>query len=100
MVGPLELFTWSEVIALGSNALEVIRVVLETARGVRYALGRCGLRIPMLGLVRLREPGYDGTGQGAGAGRFRKTLTIKTSGLEDVFAEKKQTSQEKWKRKG
>jgi len=86
VVGPLELFTWGKVLALGSNALEVIRVVLEAVRGVRCTLGQRELRIPMLGLVRLREPGYDGTGQGAGAGRFRKRLTIETSGLEDVFA--------------
>ena len=87
MVSPLELFTWSKVLALGSDALEVICVVLEAVRGVRCALGCCGLHVPMLGLVRLGEPGYDGIGQGAGAGRFRKSLTIETSGLEGVFAE-------------
>ena len=38
VVGPLELFTRSKVLALGRDALEVIRVVLEAARGVMYAL--------------------------------------------------------------
>ena len=94
MVGPLELFTWGKVLALGSDALEVIRVVLETVRGVRCALGYRGLRVPMLRLVCLREPGYDGTGQGAGAGRLRKNLTVKTSGLEDIFTEEDRCSGE------
>ena len=86
MIGPLELFTRGKVLALGSDALEVIRVVLEAVRGVRRTLGHHVSCIPVLGLVRLREPGYDGTGQGAGAGRPRKSLTVKTSSLEDVFA--------------
>lgn len=72
VVGPLELFTRGKVLALGSDALEVVRVVLEAVRGVRCVLGHRGLCVPMLGLVRLGEPGYDGTGQGAGAGKFRK----------------------------
>ena len=80
------MFTRGKVVALGSYALEVIRIVLEAVRDVRYALNRHGLRVPMLGLVRLGEPGYDGMGQGAGAGRFRKSLTVKTGGLENVFA--------------
>lgn len=85
MVGSLELFTRSKVLTLGSDALEIIRVVLEAMRDMRWALGNRGQRIPMFGLVRLGEPGYDGMGQGAGAGRFRKGLTVKTSSLEDVF---------------
>ena len=60
MVCPLELFTRSKVPALGRNALEVIRVVLETVRGVMCALYHRGSCVPMLGLVCLGEPGYDG----------------------------------------
>jgi len=88
MVRPLELFTRSKVLALGSDALEVIRVVLEAVHGIKCGCTLCrrGLCVPMLGLVCLGEPGYDGRCQGAGAGLFRKMLAIKTSGLEDVFA--------------
>lgn len=60
MVGPLELFTRSKVLPLGRDALEVVRVVLEAIRGIRCALYHRESHIPMLGLVRLGEPGYDG----------------------------------------
>ena len=52
------------------DAFEIIRVVLEAVRGVRRVLSYRGWRIPMFGLVRLGEPGYDGIDQGAGAARF------------------------------
>lgn len=77
MVGPPELFAWSKVIALGRDALEVIRVVLEAVRGVMRALYHCGLCVPMLGLVRLGEPGYDGMDRGTGAGNSEKALPSK-----------------------
>ena len=37
VVGPPELFTRNKVLALGRDALEVIRVVLEAVRGVMCA---------------------------------------------------------------
>jgi len=37
VVGPPELFTRSKVLALGRDALEVVRVVLEAVRGVMRA---------------------------------------------------------------
>jgi hypothetical protein len=42
VVGPLELLTRSKVLALGSDAFEIIRVVLEAVRGVRRALSHRG----------------------------------------------------------
>jgi len=60
VVGPLELFAWSKVFALGRDALEVIRVVLVAVRGVRYDQYHHELCVPMFGLVRLGKPGYDG----------------------------------------
>jgi hypothetical protein len=60
VVGPPELFARSKVLALGRDTLEVIRVVLEAARGVMCALYHRGSCVPMLGLVRLGEPGCDG----------------------------------------
>jgi hypothetical protein len=88
VVGSLELFTRGKIFALGSDTLEVIRVGLEAIRDMRCALGHRRWRVPMFGLIRLGEPGYDGMGQDAGAGRFRQGLTVKTSSLENVFAGK------------
>ena len=88
MVGPLELFARGKVFALGGDALEVIRVVLEAMRDVRCAPGCRGLCVPMLGLVRLREPGYDGTGQEAGAGGFRRALPSKPAVWRTYLLEK------------
>lgn len=97
MVGPPELFARSKVFALGSDALKVIRVVLEAVRGVRCALGHRRWRVPMFGLVRLGEPGCDGSGQDAGAGGFLKSFTVKTSGLKDIFAAEGKTNQQRGK---
>ena len=66
--GPLELLTRSKVLALGGDAFEIIRVVLEAVRGVRRVLSHRRWRVPMFGLVRLGEPGYDSIDQGGGAG--------------------------------
>ena len=86
VVGPLELLAWGKILTLCGYALKVIGVVLKAIQRVRYTGCRREWRAPMFGLVRLGEPGYDGTGQGAVTGRFRKRPTVKTSSLEDVFA--------------
>ena len=47
VVGSLELFTRSKVLALGRDALEVIRVVLEAVRGFRCAPHRRRMHVPV-----------------------------------------------------
>ena len=77
MVGSLELFTRSKVLALRSNALEVIRVVLEAVGGIRCVLCHRRRRVPMFRLVRLGEPGYDGMGKGAAQEDSEKDIPSK-----------------------
>ena len=99
MVGPLELFARSKVLALSSDALKVIRVVLEAGRGVRYVLVHRRLSVPMLGLVRLGEPGYDGTCQSAGAEGSEKGLPSKPAVWRTYLLEIKRLAKGKKRRR-